>query len=314
MREIVLDTETTGLDPAKGHRIIEIGCIELVNAIPTSGTFHVYIDPERKMPKAAFRVHGLSAEFLSDKPVFAKIAEDFLTFISDAKIIAHNAEFDLRFLNAELALLGIAPIAGERVIDTLALARLKFPGAANSLDALCVRYEIDTSRRTKHGALLDAEILAEVYAKLMSGREPDLVFDEEADSIGIDGAESETKESNLYGSIYFKKVQDNSKNIGYICILVLIIVVVFFKYKNESLPAFGSLDTNAEKYATINTSKLNMRSCPSMECSSLAMLSLGTRVKIIYLGNAGWSKIEHLTEDGQRQIGYVAGKFLKQDE
>jgi DNA polymerase III subunit epsilon len=188
MREIILDTETTGLDPASGHRIVEIGCVELLNAIPTGETFHVYIDPERAMPEEAFRVHGLSAEFLTGKPVFAKIAEDFLKFTSDAKIIAHNAEFDLRFLNAELALLDMVPIAGDRVIDTLALARRKFPGAGNSLDALCVRFGIDTSRRTKHGALLDAEILAEVYAELTGGRQAHLIFGEGAGSTGIGGA------------------------------------------------------------------------------------------------------------------------------
>jgi DNA polymerase III subunit epsilon len=314
MREIVLDTETTGLDPAKGHRIVEIGCVERLNAILTSETFHVSINPERDMPEEAFRVHGLSAEFLAGKPVFAKIADDFLKFTSDANIIAHNAEFDLRFLNSELARLDIEPIARDGVIDTLALARRKFPGEANSLDALCVRYGIDTSRRTKHGALLDAEILAEVYAKLTSGQQADLVFDEDADSIGIDGAESETIESNLHGSKYHKKVQYNSKNIGYICLLVLIIWVVFFNHKYESFAPSGSLDTNAVKYATINTSKLNMRSCPSTECSSIAMLTLGTRVKIIDLGKDGWSKIERQDEGGQRQIGYVNDKFLKQDK
>jgi DNA polymerase-3 subunit epsilon len=314
MREIVLDTETTGLDPGQGHRIVEIGCVELLNAIPTGEAFHVYINPERDMPEEAFQVHGLSASFLADKPVFAEIAADFLKFISDTKIIAHNAEFDLRFLNAELALLGIAPIAGNRVIDTLAMARHKFPGAANSLDALCTRYGIDTSQRTKHGALLDAEILAEVYAELTGGRQADLVFDEDADSIGVDGAESETQESNVYRAKYHKKVQDNSKNIGYLCILALIIWVVFIYYKNESSAPSGTGDTNTVKYATINTSKLNMRTCPSTECSSIAKLTLGTRVKIIPLGKAGWSKIERLAEDGQRQIGYVDGKFLKQDE
>jgi DNA polymerase III subunit epsilon len=188
MREIILDTETTGLDPAKGHRVIEIGCVELLNAIPTGETFHVYIDPERDIPEEAFRVHGISSEFLAGKPVFAHIADDFLKFTADAKIIAHNAEFDMRFLNAELALLGIEPIVQERVLDTLTLARRKFPGAANSLDALCLRYGIDTSRRTKHGALLDAEILAEVYAELTGGRQALLVFREGAGSAGVDGA------------------------------------------------------------------------------------------------------------------------------
>lgn len=188
MREIILDTETTGLDPASGHRIVEIGCVELLNAIPTGTTFHVYIDPERDMPEEAFRVHGLSAEFLTGKPVFAKIVDEFLTFTGDAKIIAHNAEFDMRFLNAELALLGKEVIAADRVIDTLALARRKFPGSANSLDALCARYGIDTSRRTKHGALLDAEILAEVYAELTGGRQANLVFGESASSSVFNGA------------------------------------------------------------------------------------------------------------------------------
>jgi DNA polymerase-3 subunit epsilon len=176
MREIVLDTETTGLDPASGHRIVEIGCVELFNAIPTGEIFHTYINPGRDMPEEAFRVHGLSAEFLAAKPAFAEIATGFLKFAEGAKLIAHNAEFDLRFLNAELALLGIAPIASERVIDTLALARRKYPGGPNSLDALCARFGIDTSRRTKHGALLDAEILAEVYAELIGGRQAALVF------------------------------------------------------------------------------------------------------------------------------------------
>ena len=188
MREIVFDTETTGLDPANGHRIVEIGCVELLNAIPTGETFHAFIDPGRDMPEEAFRVHGISAEFLTGKPVFADIAADFLKFAGGAKIVAHNAEFDMRFLNAELALLEIAPIASDRVIDTLALARRKYPGAANSLDALCARYGIDASRRTKHGALLDAGILAEVYAELTGGRQAALVFAHGAASIGNGGA------------------------------------------------------------------------------------------------------------------------------
>jgi len=188
MREIVLDTETTGLDPANGHRIVEIGCVELLNAIPTGETFHAYIDPGRDMPEEAFRVHGISTEFLAGKPVFANIAAGFLKFAGGAQIVAHNAEFDMRFLNAELALLGIAAIASDRVIDTLALARRKFPGTANSLDALCARYGIDTSRRTKHGALLDAGILAEVYAELTGGRQAALVFAHGAASTGTGGA------------------------------------------------------------------------------------------------------------------------------
>ncbi|MCI0598348.1 MAG: DNA polymerase III subunit epsilon [Beijerinckiaceae bacterium] len=182
MREIVLDTETTGLDPASGHRIVEIGCVELLNAISTGEIFHAYIDPERDIPEAAFRVHGLSAEFLAGKAVFAEIAADFLKFTDGAKIVAHNAEFDLRFINAELALLGIEAISPDRVIDTLALARRKYPGGANSLDALCARFGVDSSRRTKHGALLDAEILAEVYAELTGGRQAALTFGLSANS------------------------------------------------------------------------------------------------------------------------------------
>jgi DNA polymerase-3 subunit epsilon len=184
MREIILDTETTGLDPSSGHRIVEIGCVELLNVIPTGEIFHAYIDPQRDMPEEAFRVHGISGAFLVGKPVFSAISAEFLKFVEGAKIIAHNAEFDLRFLNAELALVGIEPIGMDRVVDTLALARRKYLGAANSLDALCVRYGIDTSRRTKHGALLDAEILAEVYAELTGGRQAALVFGDEAAAAG----------------------------------------------------------------------------------------------------------------------------------
>ncbi len=176
MREIVFDTETTGLDPANGHRVIEIGCIEILNAIPTGQHFHVYIDPERDMPDEAFRVHGISAEFLKGKQVFAQIADDFLNFVADGRLVAHNAEFDMRFINAELALLGRPPIGPDRVTDTLVMARRRHPGVPNSLDALCQRYGIDNSRRTKHGALLDAEILAEVYAELTGGRQANLLL------------------------------------------------------------------------------------------------------------------------------------------
>jgi len=176
MREIVFDTETTGLDPANGHRIIEIGCIEIFNLIPTGQHFHVYIDPERDMPEEAFKVHGISAEFLKGKQVFADIADDFLKLIGDAKLVAHNAEFDMRFINAELTWLGLPAIGPDRVVDSLTIARRRHPGASNSLDALCVRYGIDNSRRTKHGALLDAEILAEVYAELLGGRQANLLL------------------------------------------------------------------------------------------------------------------------------------------
>jgi DNA polymerase-3 subunit epsilon len=176
MREIVFDTETTGLDPAAGHRIVEIGCVEILNAIPTGQTFHVYLDPERNMPEEAFRVHGISAESLIGKPKFAEIADKFLSFVGDAVLVAHNAEFDMRFVNAELAALGVGPLSSERVVDTLTLARRRHPGSPASLDALCQRYGIDASRRTRHGALLDAELLAEVYAELTGGRQASLLL------------------------------------------------------------------------------------------------------------------------------------------
>ncbi len=171
IREIVLDTETTGLDPFTGDRLVEVGCVELLNSIPSGQTFHRYIDPERDMPAEAFRVHGLSREFLTGKPKFAEIASDFLDFIGDAKLVIHNAEFDMKFLNAELKLINFPVLGFDRVVDTLSIARRKHPGAPNSLDALCARYGIDNSRRTKHGALLDAEILAEVYLELSGGRQ-----------------------------------------------------------------------------------------------------------------------------------------------
>ncbi|MBV8851244.1 MAG: DNA polymerase III subunit epsilon [Methylobacteriaceae bacterium] len=176
MREIVLDTETTGLDPSDGHRLVEIGGIELYNCIPTGQVFHRYIDPQRDMPESAFEVHGLSREFLTGKPLFEHVVEEFLVFVGDAKLVIHNAEFDMRFLNAELQRVGRSMIAFNRAVDTLALARRRHPGLPNSLDALCVRYGIDNSRRTKHGALLDAEILAEVYAELNGGRQAALLL------------------------------------------------------------------------------------------------------------------------------------------
>ncbi len=171
VREIVLDTETTGLDPATGDRLVELGCVELLNSIPTGETFHRHIDPERDVPHEAFRIHGLSTEFLRGKPKFAEIAGEFLDFIGDSKLIIHNAEFDMKFLNTELRRIEFPPLTSDRVLDTLALARRKHPGAPASLDALCARYGIDNSRRTKHGALLDSEILAEVYLELTGGRQ-----------------------------------------------------------------------------------------------------------------------------------------------
>lgn len=176
MREIVFDTETTGLDPATGHRVVEIGCVELLNGIPTGNTFHKYLDPQRDMPEEAFRVHGLSAEFLAGKPLFADVVDELVGFLTGARLVAHNAEFDFRFLSAELVATGRAPLDTALMVDTLALARRRHPGAPVSLDALCARYGIDNSRRTKHGALLDSEILAEVYAELTGGRQTALVF------------------------------------------------------------------------------------------------------------------------------------------
>ena len=176
MREIVLDTETTGLDPLAGHRIVEIGCIELVNRFPTGQTYHTYINPERNMPDEAFRVHGLSSEFLSKHPVFAEVAADFEAFIGDAKLVIHNAAFDLGFINAELAKLDRDPVDSRRAIDTVLIARQKFPSASVSLDALCRRFDIDNSARTKHGALLDAELLSDVYLELIGARQTTLEF------------------------------------------------------------------------------------------------------------------------------------------
>src|SRR5712671_7525319 len=176
MREVVFDTETTGLDPYQGHRLVEIGCIELVNRFPTGQTFHRYLNPERDVPPEAFAIHGLSHEYLKAKPVFANIAVDLLAFIGEAALIAHNAVFDLGFLNAELERGKQAPIQRDRLIDTLLLARRKYPGGSNRLDDLCARFGIDNSRRTKHGALLDAELLAEVYVELIGARQAQLIL------------------------------------------------------------------------------------------------------------------------------------------
>ncbi len=173
-REIVLDTETTGLSPREGHRIVEIGCVELLNRVPTGKVFHTYLNPEREMPPDAERVHGLSGAFLADKPLFAAVAKEFLAFVASDPVVAHNAPFDFSFINHELKTAGAETIGPERIIDTLALARRKHPGAQNSLDALCGRYGIDNGRRTKHGALLDAELLAEVYCELTGGRQTGL--------------------------------------------------------------------------------------------------------------------------------------------
>lgn len=176
MREIVLDTETTGLDPDTGDRIVEIGCVELINHVPTGRTLHHYINPERDMPLAAFEVHGLSAEFLSGHPVFAALADGILEFLGDAVLVIHNASFDMKFINSELRRLSRPEIPMAQALDTVQLARRKYPGAQVSLDALCRRFEIDNGHRTLHGALLDADLLAAVYLELIGGRQPDLAL------------------------------------------------------------------------------------------------------------------------------------------
>lgn len=192
MREIVLDTETTGLDPEAGDRIVEIGCVELINHVPSGRTLHHYINPERDMPLAAFEVHGLSTEFLSGYPVFAALADEILEFLGDAVLVIHNAAFDMRFINAELRRLGRPELPMSRALDTVQLARRKYPGAQVSLDALCRRFEIDNGHRTLHGALLDADLLAAVYLELIGGRQPDLALATDAgpaESAGLQPAQ-----------------------------------------------------------------------------------------------------------------------------
>ena len=189
MREIVLDTETTGLDPGQGHRLVELGCVELLNRIPTGSTFHAYLNPERDVPAEAFAIHGLSTEFLKGHKRFVEIADEFLAFIGDAPLVIHNAGFDHTFLCAELKRVDRALIARERLVDTLLLARRKHPAGPNRLDDLCARYGIDNSRRTKHGALLDAEILAEVYVELTGARQAQLGLAENGERVAnaVDG-------------------------------------------------------------------------------------------------------------------------------
>ncbi|MDF1791975.1 MAG: DNA polymerase III subunit epsilon [Thalassobaculaceae bacterium] len=197
MREIVLDTETTGLDPETGDRVVEIGCLELINHVPTGRTLHHYFNPERDMPEEAFRVHGLSAEFLAGHPVFGSLVDEVLAFLGDATLVIHNASFDMRFLNKELQLLNRPPIPMDRALDTVALARRKYPGAQVSLDALCRRFEIDNSNRSLHGALIDADLLASVYLELIGGRQPDLMAppSDESKTSPSSGAGAETIET-----------------------------------------------------------------------------------------------------------------------
>ena len=203
MKEVILDTETTGLSVSEGHRIVEIGCIELNDLIPTQNSFHCYLDPERKVSEKALEVHGYTDEFLSTQKKFSDVVNDFLKFIENKRLVIHNAEFDLSHLNNELALLGKTKLNNENVIDTLALARNKFPGSPISLDALCKRYRIDNSKRTQHTALIDCDLLAKVYINLLDQKEPTLNFKNE---------ENEKMTSNLNStSQYYKKVVKPSK-------------------------------------------------------------------------------------------------------
>ena len=196
MREIVLDTETTGFEPEQGDRIVEIGAVELYNHVPTGKVYHQYINPERSMPQEAFEVHGLGDDFLRDKPVFAKIVDEFIAFIgTDAKLVIHNASFDVKFLNAELKWSNRPQLPKDCAIDTLMIARKKFPGSPASLDALCRRFGIDNSSRTLHGALLDSEILAEVYLELIGGKQPDLVLAPVSSGRNSAGGEEEWRPS-----------------------------------------------------------------------------------------------------------------------
>lgn len=192
MREIVWDTETTGFDPLGGDRLVEIGAVELNQHLPTGRVFHQYVNPERDMPDGAFQVHGLSIDFLKDYPVFAKVGQAFLDFVGDATLIAHNANFDMKFINAELGWAKLPAIPANRALDTLEIARKKFPGAQNSLDALCRRFGIDNSAREKHGALLDSEILAEVYLELIGGRQPDFALNVVG---GLDAVENQKNQT-----------------------------------------------------------------------------------------------------------------------
>lgn len=197
VREISLDTETTGLDPFSGHRVVEIGCVELVNHLRTGAVFHTYLNPQRDMPAEAERVHGLSSEFLKDKPLFKEVASSFLEFIGDSKLVIHNAAFDLKFLNAELDALKKPEIDKSRAVDTVIMARKKYPGQPASLDALCRRFGVDLSGREKHGALLDAELLADVYLELMGGRQTALSLQQQADQQRQQAAEAAEKNQEI---------------------------------------------------------------------------------------------------------------------
>lgn len=202
MREIVFDTETTGLSFSAGHRLVEIGCVELINRVPTGRHFHRYINPDRDMPPEAFAVHGLSQAFLADKPRFAEICDELIAFLGDCPLIAHNAMFDLGFMNGELGACGRALLPVDRIVDTLAIARTRHPGAKHTLDALCVRYGIDLSARELHGALLDAQLLAQVFIELTGGRQIALGLKVEesvgADRITVTSAKSHIRPARVF--------------------------------------------------------------------------------------------------------------------
>ena len=210
MREIIFDTETTGFDPATGDRMVEIGCIEMVSRVMTGNHYHAYFNPQRPMPAAAENVHGLSDRFLSDKPAFGEKADALLEFLGDSPLVAHNASFDFGFLNHELQYCGRAPVAMDRMVDTVALARVKNPGAKLSLDALCTRYGIDRSHRIKHGALLDAELLAQLYIELTGGRQIGLGL---ADNSFSDKALAQTDVSSVQSTKVFRSVRAHSASV-----------------------------------------------------------------------------------------------------
>jgi len=211
MRELVLDTETTGFDPEQGDRIVEIGAVELMNKMPTGRTYHQYINPERAMPDEAFQVHGLGDDFLRDKPVFKQVAQEFRDFIGDDKMVIHNAAFDMKFMNAELKWVGLPIFPMDQAIDTLLIARKKFPGARASLDALCSRFGIDNSNRTLHGALLDSEILAEVYLELVGGRQPGLTLDASSAAQSVQGADGAWRPAARPGKLPPRLTEEEAK-------------------------------------------------------------------------------------------------------
>jgi DNA polymerase-3 subunit epsilon len=199
VREIVFDTETTGLDPKDGHRVVEIGCLELIDRVWTGGKFHTYINPDRSMPEEAFRIHGISDEKLATEPRFAEVAAGFVDFVGDSVLVAHNASFDMRFVNWELQNAGFQPLPTDRVVDTLAIARKRFPGAGNSLDALCRRFEVDTTDRTLHGALIDSRLLADVYYHLMGAKQAGLEL-QASGTAGAAGAERPYREPRIHAA------------------------------------------------------------------------------------------------------------------